>query len=520
MRHVLMPSGTNRRRGRRYAVLATLLGLGTSAVVVQNGTSAQADAAATACQAMRTPINQVTNPTSMTTLLTPWDNEARAARSKHGYTMSFGKPFRASLKADAGLVPVSRLYRAKTGDFLFTSSSSKISAAKAQGYAVEQVEFYASPTAQSCTVPVHRMVKNGIHRPVMKSSVSAKVREGWKDEGVDFYLATSTQDSGPPPSTPTPPPVTPTPPPAGPQNAADADGIFSLAVYPDTQTEVTNPSDRRLDDRNRYVLEQRKAKDIRYVLHSGDMVNWDTAHEGAPNDHRQYDNASRAMKVLESAGLKWAGAIGNHDTWAVGPTGGDKRPGVNVKTAVRDTKTYNKYFGTRHFSDVAGTFESGKIDNSYRVFSAVGKKWLVLSLELWPRAEAVNWAKKVVTSNKDKNVILVTHAYLGGGGDISGYNGGYGATSPKYVFDQVIKPNANVKVVVSGHIGTYTQRQDTTDKGTKVVSYLQCFHSGNDNPVRFVEIDVKKGTATTSVYGPKQKKTYLSKQVYSGMSFV
>ena len=54
---------------------------------------------------------------------------------------------------------------------------------------------------------------------------------------------------------------------------------------------------------------------------------------------------------------------------------------------------YNATFPTSRFPRLGGTFETNKIDNSYQTFSAGGVDWLVLTLELWPRAAAVQWAQ-------------------------------------------------------------------------------------------------------------------------------
>ena len=54
--------------------------------------------------------------------------------------------------------------------------------------------------------------------------------------------------------------------------------------------------------------------DIRFVAHTGDLVDWDTA------DHIQYVRASNALKKLDDARIPYALAIGNHDTAATCPT--------------------------------------------------------------------------------------------------------------------------------------------------------------------------------------------------------
>jgi hypothetical protein len=221
-----------------------------------------------------------------------------------------------------------------------------------------------------------------------------------------------------------------------------------------------------------------------------------------------YDNAGREMKVLEDAALPWASALGNHDTYAVGPTGGSARPGVVTAQAVRDTTTYNTYFPVSRFGNITETFEPGKVDNAYRVFAAGGKRWLILNLELWPRTAAITWAKNVVATHPDHNVIVLTHSYLTGSGTIEQTNGGYGATSPQYLFDNLVKLYPNVKLVLSGHVNTSAVRTDTGVGGNKIVSILSCFHSTSTNQVRFLEIDTVNGTVSTDVYAPATLTAY------------
>ena len=128
------------------------------------------------------------------------------------------------------------------------------------------------------------------------------------------------------------------------------------------------------------------------------------------------------------------------------------------------------------------------MDNAYHTFRSGGRDWLVLNLELWPRTEVVTWARRVVANNPRRNVIVVTHSYLTGNGSISRSNGGYGATSPRYLFDHLIKVYPNVKLVLSGHVGRARVRTDKGANGNKVVSMLQCMHD-TSNPVRLIWID-------------------------------
>ncbi len=284
--------------------------------------------------------------------------------------------------------------------------------------------------------------------------------------------------------------------------SARTEDTFTLAVVPDTQQEVLDIKDSRLKDRFQWIVDHRKKLNIKMMLQSGDFVNWDTP------DHFQYERASDALTVLDKAKLPYMLAIGNHDTAAT-KQGGSAAPG-NTHDNQRNTTTFNRYFGVDRHKGLEGFYEPGKVDNAYKTFQAGGLNWLAINLELWPRAGAVDWAKTVVETHPNHNIIIVTHSHLasGRGGNITieQRNGGYGDNSPQYVFDNLIKPYANVRLVFSGHVGIHGYRTDVGEKGNLVYQFLQTYHSNIDNPVRLFEINTKKGTITTRVYCPSVEK--------------
>lgn len=285
--------------------------------------------------------------------------------------------------------------------------------------------------------------------------------------------------------------------------AADA---FTLAVIPDAQQEVLDAQDTRLANRFQWLLAQRAALNLRAVLQVGDLHNWDTT------DHVQYERSSAAVKLLDDARLPYIFTLGNHDTFATGGTpekpGGSARPG-NVHDNLRNTATFNRYYPLKRFALLGGTFEPDKIDNSWHTFSAGGLDWLVLDLELWARKEAVAWARTVVEQHPAHNVIVLTHSFLAPsakGPVIEQRNGGYGDNSPQYLFDQVVKPYANVRLVLSGHAGVHGYRLDHGADGHEIHMFLQCYHDNATNPVRLLTIDPAAGTIKSRVYCPSTGK--------------
>lgn len=466
--------------------LAALL-LGIGIVSVGDYMQPRPAAAAVNCSALSQRIYQRVNPSTQANLLTASATKASAS-TKQGFTVNRGTPFKASAKAGAGLVAVHRLSNKKSGDLVWISGPGEIAGAiKKYGYTDAGVDFFASPTSSSCLIPVYRFLKRDKHRhAVSATDRKALIKAGWREEGISFYAA---------PATPAAKPTKPTGP------AKSTDTKFSIAVLPDTQQEVLSASDPRFAGRSTWLAAHKSSLDLRFVAQVGDLVNWDTP------DHFQYRRASAAMRVLNQASIPYAIAIGNHDSQATCP-GGSACPGRNIKLAARDTTTFNRYFPESSFARLQGQFEPGKMDNSFQTFSAGGKQFLVLTLELWPRTAAINWAKFVVASHPKYNVIVLTHSYLTASGGISASNGGYGANSPKYLYDHLIKQYPNIRLVLSGHTGKAAARQDAGVHGNKIISYLQTFHDNRTNPTRLIEIDMKAKTIRSWIYSPFSQTKY------------
>lgn len=290
----------------------------------------------------------------------------------------------------------------------------------------------------------------------------------------------------------TPPAIT--APSATPDSAPD--GKFTIVIFPDTQQEVIGEAARyRLfAQRCEWLVSKKEELNLSFVLHTGDVVNWGDA------DESQLVVASDAMAILDNADIPVVYALGNHDTAAVGVGGSAAVPSETI-TRVRDTTAFNKYFSTTRYPYL-NVKDEGIVDNAYALLEAGGVKWMILTLEIWPRTEVVAWANQVVRSHGDHNVIIITHSYLTDIGDIQTSNGGYGANSPKYLYDNLISRHDNIKMVFCGHTGYSAVRTDIGRGGNKIVSVLGSYHSNNYNPVRLLQIDVKGGILKSQVYTP------------------
>jgi hypothetical protein len=185
---------------------------------------------------MRSPVYQVSSPSTGATLATPWPSEVASAAKNHGYTTDLGSGFTAARSSRPGLTAVHRLWSKKAGDFTNALvGSGAYKNAVAAGYADQGASFYALSTAVSGkTEPVYSYVKSGKHR--LATAAVGSTLSGWTREAVAFHVPTTAPAPTPSPTptpkptaTPTPTPTPkPTPPPA--PSTAPAGTAGSLAV--------------------------------------------------------------------------------------------------------------------------------------------------------------------------------------------------------------------------------------------------------------------------------------------------
>jgi Calcineurin-like phosphoesterase len=170
-------------------------------------------------------------------------------------------------------------------------------------------------------------------------------------------------------------------------------GAWTLVVLPDTQN-YSQAYPEVFARQCEWIVAHQKAHNILFVAHEGDITN--------DNTPQQWENARKALSILNNAQIPYSLITGNHDT---GPTG--------QLCADRST-LLNDYFTERDFaaSPASGLFEPGKLQNNWHHFDTPTGKFLVVGTEFAPRDVAVNWAKDIIAKNADRKAILLTHCYL------------------------------------------------------------------------------------------------------------
>lgn len=174
-------------------------------------------------------------------------------------------------------------------------------------------------------------------------------------------------------------------------------GTFTLVLLPDTQTyAVSYPQ--VFEAQTQWIRDHREAHGIEYVLHLGDITYHNTLSE--------WNVARGALATLDGE-VPYALATGNHD---YGSNGGSQ-----------DRTTYFNdpaYFGLgspyARQPSLGGFYESalGRTDNSFHLFSAQGRDWIILALEWGPRDDVLEWAAGVLEAYPGRTPLVITHAYM------------------------------------------------------------------------------------------------------------
>jgi hypothetical protein len=194
---------------------------------------------------------------------------------------------------------------------------------------------------------------------------------------------------------------------------------FSFVWMTDTQYQ-SESFPHIYDMETQWIADHQEEFGIKYVAHTGDIVNTATS-------QAQWINADHSMKILDDANVPYGVIQGNHD--------------VNAY--------YFTYFGESRFANkpyYAGNMNNNK--NHYDLISANGNDFIIMYLGWGYKQADMDWANGILKQYKDRKAILAVHEYL--------YydSGNYGTDDAIDAVDlmrQVVTPNSNVFMVLSGH---------------------------------------------------------------------
>lgn len=229
----------------------------------------------------------------------------------------------------------------------------------------------------------------------------------------------------------------------------------TMIMLPDPQTYVKFDVNHPIFDLvTAWVANNIEDLNMAAVVCTGDLVDQNdnptpNGISGNQTGRQQWENVSRAFSRLDGR-VTYVPATGNHD--------------YGYLSAENRQSQFPEFFRVERNScwkkslvSVGKNWENKlTLENAaYEFEMGNWGKVLVVSVEFAPRDEALEWAKKLVASEKykDHKVILLTHSYMNTVGDViekEGY-----AVSPanygKAIWEKLISPSPNIRMVLCGH---------------------------------------------------------------------
>lgn len=266
---------------------------------------------------------------------------------------------------------------------------------------------------------------------------------------------------------------------------------WSMVFIPDIQNLMTGKYTRMWYDMTDWIAANIEKENIKHVIGAGDSSwsNLSTEYRYAKNGFDKFTDS-----------VSWSNMIGNHD--------------YKWNQFKRDSSEYNNAFGKEYINSTyarftyAGSMEDeyqvSGTENSYYTFTVNGVHWMILQLEYYPRQNVLTWADNVIKSHPNYNVILTTHSYLNGDGtytnDYMDYTaddakcGGVLGTTTEAIWNQIVAPNANVKMILCGH--------STNGQGAVATKTLKN-NAGNDVTALMMnvqDLDMNEGSIESAYY--------------------
>lgn len=250
--------------------------------------------------------------------------------------------------------------------------------------------------------------------------------------------------------------------------ALEEEGSFSMIMVPDPQSYVKFAANQPLFElQTAWIAQNIKRLNIKAALFTGDMVEQNNKLISAPlpneyngdqTSRQQWEAISRGLARLDNR-LPYIACQGNHD---LGYIAAEYRysmmpdyiyPERNMAFEKTLVSTGANYEGIHTMENAAFEFHD--------------KAWgdlLIISFEFAPRDEALDWAKGLIESDRFKNhrVIILTHSFLATNGERI-VNEGYKLTPRNWaqaVWDKLIYPSKNIKMVLCGHTGNPPKIKD------------------------------------------------------------
>ncbi|WP_338681171.1 Tat pathway signal sequence domain protein [Streptomyces acidiscabies] len=254
---------------------------------------------------------------------------------------------------------------------------------------------------------------------------------------------------------------------------------FTLAVMPDTQYLFDGPSidAKPVEASLKYLLEHGKDENIVFLSHLGDLTQNGAAAE--------FSAIGDAFKLLDRKGVGYSVLAGNHD----------------VKSSTTDQRGASSYldaFGPKRFAGKP-TFGGASPDgyNTYHLFHAGGREWLVLALDWRLSDKGYAWAKSVLAQHPKTPVILTTHELVVDDDQLSDYG--------QQLWDQLVKDHDQIFLTLNGHYWPAGRATRKNSAGNDVHLHLTNYQNryfGGAAMIRLYRFDLDRNVIDVETVSP------------------
>ncbi|MFC9503302.1 LamG-like jellyroll fold domain-containing protein [Streptomyces sp. NPDC057002] len=254
---------------------------------------------------------------------------------------------------------------------------------------------------------------------------------------------------------------------------------FTLAVMPDTQYLFDGPSIDKapVEASLRYLLEHGKEENLVFLSHLGDLTQ-----NGAKEE---FAAIGEAFRLLDRRGVGYSVLAGNHD----------------VKSSTTDQRGATPYldaFGPRRFKGkpmFGGASPDGY--NTFHLFTAGGREWLVLALDWRLSPQGYAWAKQVMAQHPKTAVILTTHELVVEDDSLSEYG--------QQLWDQLVEEHDQIFLTLNGHYWPAARATRKNAAGHDVHLHLTNYQNryfGGAAMIRLYRFDLDRNVIDVETVSP------------------
>jgi len=263
--------------------------------------------------------------------------------------------------------------------------------------------------------------------------------------------------------------------------SARAEDTFTIVWISDTQAIAYYDYPGAFESMGNWIMDNRDG--VEYIIQTGDAVDNGFHPWQWRNYYQLYDQFAGQIPYIAVAG--------NHEL-------GVKRQEWDAYLALPEVQAIpkeNKFAGGKA---VYATFEHG------------GEKFIIAGIGYGATDECTDWINQVLADHSDHTAILIFHSYLRNAEEYMPVG--------KEIFENIVKPNPNVKLVLSGHVskGGNAFRQEqlddngdgTPDRTVTAMMYNYQSWSENCGQLRTLEFNLATRGITVHTFSPVTGKEF------------